>query len=72
VKKFVRFIDWQKAIDHIKWTKSMEILKKTGIDWRERRLISKLYMDQSVKVWLDQGVTKSVKIGRGAGQGCCL
>jgi hypothetical protein len=50
----------------------MEILKKTGIDWRERRLISKLYMDQSVKVCLDQGVTKSVKIGRGVRQGCCL
>jgi hypothetical protein len=49
-----------------------DILKKTGIDWREKRLISKLYMDQSVKVWLDQEVTKSVKIGRGVRQGCCL
>jgi hypothetical protein len=29
-------------------------------------------MDQSVKVWLDQGVTTSVKIGRGVRQGCCL
>jgi hypothetical protein len=27
----------------------MQILKATGIDWRERRLISKLYMDQKVK-----------------------
>jgi hypothetical protein len=50
----------------------MEILKKTGIDWCETRLISKLYMDQSVKVRLDQGVTKSVKIGRGVRQGCGL
>jgi hypothetical protein len=50
----------------------MEILKKTCIDWRERRLISKLYMDQIVKLRLDQGVTKSVKIGRGVRQGCCL
>jgi hypothetical protein len=68
----VCFIDWQKAFDCVKWTKLMEILKKTGIDWRERRLISKLYMDQSVKVRLDQGVTKSVKIGRGVRQGYCL
>ena len=30
-------------------------LKRTGIDWRERRLISKLYMDQKVKVRLDRG-----------------
>jgi hypothetical protein len=50
----------------------MEILKKTGIDCRERRWFSKLYMDQSVKVWLDQGLTKSAKIGRGLRQGCCL
>jgi hypothetical protein len=50
----------------------MEILKKTGNDWRERRLMSKLYMDRSVEVQLDQGVTKSVKIARGVRQGCCF
>jgi len=44
------FIDWQKAFVHVNWTKLMQILKRTGIDWRERRLISKLYMDQRVKV----------------------
>jgi hypothetical protein len=49
-----------------------EILKKTGIDWHERRMISKLCMDQSVKARLDQGLTKSVKTGRGVRQGCCL
>jgi hypothetical protein len=38
----------------IKKKKLMPILKKTGIDRRERRLISKLYMDQSVKERLDQ------------------
>jgi sulfite reductase beta subunit-like hemoprotein len=41
------FIDWQKAFENVKWTKLMEILKKTGIHWLERRLICKLYMDQS-------------------------
>ena len=44
------FIDWQKAFDRVNWTKLMQILKRTGIDWCERRLISKLYMDQKVKV----------------------
>jgi len=44
------FIDWQKAFDRVNWTKLMQILKRTGIDWRERRLISKLHMDQRVKV----------------------
>jgi hypothetical protein len=26
------FIDWKKAFDRVKWTKLMQILKKTGID----------------------------------------
>jgi hypothetical protein len=50
----------------------MQILKGTGIDGRKRRLVSKLCMEQSVKVRLDQGETGSVKIGRGVRQGCCL
>jgi len=50
----------------------MQILNRTGIDWRERRLISKLYMDQGFKVRLDRGETGSVQIGRGVRQGCCL
>jgi len=50
----------------------MQILKKTGIDWLERRLISKLYMDQRVKIRLDRGETRRVQIGRGVRKGCCL
>ena len=42
----VYFIDWQNAFDRVNWTKLMQILKGTGIDWRERRLISNLYMAQ--------------------------
>jgi len=41
----VCFIDWQKAFDRVNWTKLMQILKRTGIDWSERRFFSKLYMD---------------------------
>jgi hypothetical protein len=68
----VCFIDWQKAFDLVNWTKLMPILNKIGIDWRERRLISNLYMTQSVKVRLNRGETRSVKIGSGVRQGCCL
>jgi hypothetical protein len=46
----VCFIDWQKAFDRVNWTKLMPILKRSGNDWRERRLVSKLYMEQKVKV----------------------
>jgi hypothetical protein len=66
------FIDWQKAFDPVSWTKLMQILKGIEVDWCERRLISKLYMEQSIKIRLDQGETRSVKIGRGVRQGCCL
>jgi hypothetical protein len=64
------FIDWQKALDRVSWTKLMQILKEIGIDWRERRLISNLYRAQSVKVRLNRGETRSVKIERGVRQGC--
>jgi hypothetical protein len=47
------FIDWQKAFDRVTWTKLMEIPKGIGIDGRGRILISKLYMDRSVKPTLD-------------------
>jgi hypothetical protein len=49
----------------------MQILKGNGIDWREIRLISKLYTDQKVKIRLDRGETRSVQIGRGARQVFC-
>ena len=65
------FIDWQKAYDQLKWTKLMQILTGTGIDRRERKLISRFYMDQN-KVRLGQGETRSVAIGRGIRQWCCL
>jgi hypothetical protein len=48
----------------------MQILKNTCIDWRERRLIRKLYTDQTVKIRLDQGESISVKIERGVREGC--
>jgi hypothetical protein len=67
------FIEWQKTFDHVNWFKLMRILKETSINWRKRRLISELYMDYSVEVQMNQGETRSVKIGRGVvRQGCYL
>ena len=68
----VCFIDWQKAFDRVNWTKLMQILKETCTEWRKRRLIRNLYMAQSVKVRLNRGETRSVKIGRGVRKRCCL
>jgi hypothetical protein len=57
-------MDWQKAFDRVKWTKLKQVLKENGSDCSQRRWISKLYMDQSVKLTLDQKETRSVKKGR--------
>jgi hypothetical protein len=55
------FLEWQKAFDDADRTRLMRILKENGIDWRERKLISKLYMDQSVKSESRPMATESVK-----------
>ena len=59
---FVVSIEQQNAFYRVKLTKLMQILNETGIDWRETRLISKLHTAHRVKVWLDQGETKSAII----------
>jgi len=45
----VCFRDWHKVFDRVNWTKLMQIRKGTGIDWRERKLISNSHMTQRVK-----------------------
>jgi hypothetical protein len=43
-------------------TKLMQIVMGTSIDCHGRRLLGNFYMDQSIKIRLDQGKTRSVKI----------
>jgi hypothetical protein len=62
------FIEWQKTFDFVDWTKFLQILKRNGIDWPERRLTSKLYMDQRIKEHLYEGQTRRVRTGRGIRQ----
>ena len=64
------FVDIEKAFDRIRWDKLMEILKKIGVDWRERRLIKELYMGQVVAIRTNEGETDLIEIGRGTRQGC--
>ncbi|KAJ4432124.1 hypothetical protein ANN_20740 [Periplaneta americana] len=46
----VYFVDLEKAFVRVDWNKLMVILKKIGVDWKERRLFSNLYMKQRVKM----------------------
>ena len=43
---FICFVDFEKAFDRVDWTKLLQILKGLGVDWRDRRLIANLYLNQ--------------------------
>jgi len=58
VRNCVCLIAWQKTFERLNWNTLIQNLEVTGIDWREGRFISKLYMDQSIKIRLDQGGDK--------------
>jgi len=38
------FDDYEKAFDEVDWNVMMKASKRTGIDWRDRRLIATLYL----------------------------
>ena len=69
---FICFVDFEKAFDRINWVKMLEILKKIGVDWRDRRLIMNLYMNQKTVVKIQQEFSEEGEIGRGVRQGCCM
>ena len=50
----------------------MAILKYLGVDWRDRRPITALYMGQEATVRTEHGVAGPCIIGRGVRQGCLL
>ena len=65
-------MDFEKAFDRVKWTKLFEVLKKIGVNWRDRRLIMNLYMQQTAVVRTENGDSEPGEIGRGVRQGCLL
>ncbi|KAJ4444959.1 hypothetical protein ANN_06758 [Periplaneta americana] len=66
---YVPFVDLAMAFDRVDSNKLMRILKKIGVDWKERRLFSNLYMKQRVKVRIGEEMSKGSEIGRGVRQG---
>jgi hypothetical protein len=69
---YICFVDFEKAFDRVNWIKMMEVLKKMGVDWKDRRLIRELYMKQDAIVRIDEGESDACIIGRGNRQGCLL
>src|SRR6476661_8445162 len=50
----------------------MKVLQSIGVDLRDRRMISELYMNQEAVVRIAGGESDSDIIGRGFRQGCLL
>jgi hypothetical protein len=48
------------------------VLKQLQADWKDRRLISDLYMRQQAVVRVADGESEPAVIGRGVRQGCTL
>ena len=69
---YILFIDYEKAFDRVNHEKLCEILKKTGIDGKDIRIIARLYWEQLAVVRTGKGNTNSIKIKRGTRQGCVL
>ena len=63
---------WQNVFDRVNWTELMQIMNRSNMTWRQRRLISKLYVDQSATLWLAHWKKTSVNTGSGVREGCLL
>ena len=55
-------MDWKKDFDLVDWNKLLEMLRNIGVTWGERRLIRNLYMGQRVKLRLNQGKPKGLRL----------
>src|SRR6478736_4077327 len=69
---YICFVDFEKAFDRVNWEKMMKVLQSIGVDWRDQKMISELYMIQEAVVRFAGGESDSGIIGRGVRQGCLL
>src|SRR6218665_2945855 len=69
---YIRFVDYNKAFDIVNWKKLVNILRRMGVDWRDRRLTGNLYMGQKIRVKIEGEFSEPGSIGRKVKQGCPL
>ena len=56
---YICFVDFEKAFDRVNWEKMMKVLQSIGEDWRDRRMISELYMNQEAVIRIAGGEADS-------------
>ena len=69
---YICYIDFEKAFDRVNWKTLMETLRRLGIDWKDRRLIQDLYINQIATIRIDNEESNPAIIGQGVRQGCLL
>ena len=62
---YICFVDYEKAFDRVDWKKLINILRRMGVDWKDRRLIGNLYMGQKIRVKIEGEFSEPGSIGRG-------
>ena len=62
---FICFVDYKNAFDRVNLVKLLGILKEIDVDWRDRRLILNLYMQQTAVVKVLQENSEESDVGRG-------
>ena len=67
VDVYAGFVDLEKAFSRVDWKKLKGILKKIGVDLKERKILSNLYMKQRIKVRIEE-MSEGREIGRGYGK----
>lgn len=72
VSVYACFIDYRKAFDCVNHQKMLQILRLTGIDEEDLRIITELYWHQTSKVKVEQENTDDILIKKGVRQGCVL
>jgi len=62
----------EKAFDNIRREKLFHIMDKIGIDFKDKRLIHKLYINEKAVIKGEFDTYKEVKVQKGLRQGCNL
>ena len=66
----VCFVDFEKVFDRVNWELLLKVLKKRGVDWKDRRMVANLYMNQSTVVRVNNKWSERSSIRQGVRQGC--
>ena len=62
---YICFVEFENAFDRINWMKLMQVLESIQVDWKDRRLIKDIYMNQVAVIRVADGKSKPSIIGRG-------